>query len=103
MEPTTQNEQGQEAQEQGQDDILVLSDGRKATFIDPKGKHQVAAIRAAKDQSEIPMALAAQLVKIDGQGVPYEDFLEMPLADVMAIQSRMLGLVGKDLSRMISL
>lgn len=74
---------------------IPLSDGRKATFQKGYGHHMVKANQIASDPAAIPLALASLLTLIDGKPVIYEDLLEMPLSDVMKIQTAVMTDLGK--------
>lgn len=61
---------------------LTLPSGRIAKIEDGKGRHLYDAQRKSKNTDDIPYALVAELTEIDGKKLPYEDILELPLADV---------------------
>lgn len=69
----------------------TLPSGKTYTVRPGKGRDLLAAQRAAKSPDEIPYALIAQLVEIDGKPVVYEDVLEMDLPDVLALQQAVMG------------
>lgn len=73
---------------------VALPSGRSATVKKGKGKHLRAAGRhanPAQDPMGYAMALAAQLVEIDGNPVLPEDLDEMDMDDVQAIMGAMPG------------
>ena len=57
------------------------------------GRDLMRAQRAAAggDASAVIFALIAELVRVDGRKIVYEDVLEMDLADVMALQAEVIG------------
>ena len=46
---------------------------------------------AGGDASAVVFALIAEVARINGQKIVYEDVLEMDLADVMALQAEVIG------------
>jgi hypothetical protein len=46
---------------------------------------------AGRDGSAIVFALIAEVTRLDGRKIVYEDVLEMDLADVMVLQSEVIG------------
>lgn len=70
---------------------ITLPSGKTATFKDGKGKDLLNAQRKAKTSDEILFALIAEVAEIDGEIVIYEDLLEMPLEDVLALQAEISG------------
>ena len=59
--------------------------GRKVDVVEGCGSDLVQAQRlCGGDANLLGMALASVLVRVDGAGVVYEDFLSWPLPDVMA-------------------
>lgn len=70
---------------------LILSDGRKVTIKDGKGKNLLNAQKIAKTPDEIPYALLAELCDFDGQQLVYEDILELPIEDVINLQAAISG------------
>lgn len=70
---------------------LNLPTGKTAVFKDGKGRDLLNAQRKAKTPDEILYALIAEITEIDGEAVIYEDLLEMPLEDVLALQAEMSG------------
>ena len=76
---------------------LTLPSGKIAIIEKGKGKDLLQAQIKAKTSDEIPYALIAELVEIDGQKLVYEDILEMDLEDVLSLQGEISGklVVGK--------
>ena len=72
-------------------ETLTLPSGKAATIKDGKGRDLLNAQRKAKSPEEIMFALMAELVDVDGQSYVYEDFLEMPLDDILALQTEISG------------
>ena len=70
---------------------LTLPSGKTAVLEQGKGKDLLQAQMKAKTSEEIPYALIAELVEIDGQKLVYEDILEMELSDVIALQAEISG------------
>lgn len=69
------------------------------TLAEGTGRDLIEAQRlAGGDANQLAMALAARLVRVDGQPVLYEDFLDWPLADVM----RAVGEVNRVLGNVLS-
>lgn len=70
---------------------IILPSGKIASINDGKGRDLLNAQRKAKTSDEILFALIAELAEIEDQPVIYEDLLEMPLEDVLALQSEISG------------
>ncbi len=70
---------------------LTLPSGKIATLRNGKGHDLLQAQMKAKNSEEIPYALIAELVEIDGQTLVYEDILDMDLEDVIALQGEISG------------
>lgn len=70
---------------------LTLPSGKIATLRNGKGHDLLQAQMKAKNSEEIPYALIAELVEIDGQALVYEDILDMDLEDVIALQGEISG------------
>lgn len=70
---------------------LMLPSGKKAVIREGKGRDLLNAQRIAQSPDEIIYALLAELVTIDGTKYVYEDVLEMPLTDVLALQAEIMG------------
>jgi hypothetical protein len=63
------------------------------------GRDLVEALRlSGSDQTQLALALASRLVRVDGKPVLYEDFLDWPLADVARAISEVNRLLGNALS-----
>ena len=71
--------------------IVTLPSGKVATIRKGKGKDLVTAQRVAKSAEQTSFGLMAALVKIDGEPLPMEEFLEMDLPDVLKLQELLLG------------
>lgn len=74
---------------------LMLPSGKIAVLRKGKGNDLLQAQMKAKNSEEIPYALIAELVEIDGQSLVYEDILDMDLEDVIALQSEISGKFAK--------
>lgn len=70
---------------------LTLPSGKVAMIENGKGRDLLQAQMKAKTADEIPYALIAELVEIDGQKLVYEDILELDLEDVIALQAEVSG------------
>ena len=70
---------------------IKLSDGKLAVIKDGKGLDLLNAQKKAKTSDEIPYALIAELTEIDGNYLVYEDILELPIEDVIALQEAIGG------------
>lgn len=70
---------------------LTLPSGKTAVLRKGKGFDLFQAQKKAKTSEEIPYALIAELVEIDGQKLVYEDILELDLEDVIALQAEISG------------
>lgn len=70
---------------------ITLSDGKIAIIKDGKGRDLLNAQKKAKSSDEIPYALIAELTKIDGNYLVYEDILELSIADVIQLQEAIGG------------
>jgi len=64
---------------------ISLSDGRKATIQQGKGKDLFWAQRNASDPSDIIKLLMVRLVKIDGEQVTEDILDDLPIGDVMLL------------------
>lgn len=71
--------------------LLTLPSGKTAVIEQGKGKDLLQVQMKAKTSDEIPYALIAELVEIDGQKLVYEDILELDLADVIILQGEISG------------
>lgn len=70
---------------------LTLPSGKTAVLRNGKGHDLLQAQMKAKNSEEIPYALIAELVEIDGTSLVYEDILDMDLEDVIALQGEISG------------
>lgn len=70
---------------------LTLPSGKTATIENGKGRDLLQAQMKAKTADEIPYALIAELVEIDGQKLVYEDILDLNLEDVITLQAEVSG------------
>lgn len=70
---------------------LTLPSGKTAAIRKGIGYDLLRAQQNAKTSEEIPYALIAELVEIDGQKLVYEDILELDLEDVIALQTEISG------------
>lgn len=70
---------------------ITLSDGKVAKIKAGRGLDLLNAQKKAKTQDEIPYALISELCEIDGQFLVYEDILELPIEDVIALQAIVSG------------
>lgn len=70
---------------------LTLPSGKTAVLRKGKGFDLFQAQKKAKTSEEIPYALIAELVEIDGLKLVYEDILELDLEDVIALQAEVSG------------
>ena len=73
---------------------LTLSDGRLASLREAKGRDLIAASRLTDDVNALALALAAQVLTVAGEPVLYEDLLDWPLRDVVAVQTAIAGQMG---------
>ena len=62
---------------------------RKGRGKDLMRAHRV--VRGKDDPMAIALALIAELTNIDGKPIVYEDVLEMDLADVLTLQTEIMG------------
>lgn len=72
---------------------IELPSGVHAEVRKGYGRDLMRAQRAAAggDGSAIVFALIAEVTRLDGRRIVYEDVLEMDLADVMVLQSEVIG------------
>ena len=73
---------------------ITLPSGATAEVRKGRGKDLMRAHRAVRgkdDPMAIAFALIAELTNIDGKPIVYEDVLEMGLADVLALQTEIMG------------
>jgi hypothetical protein len=83
-----------DAQQKAEDDsrTIDLPSGSQADVRKGRGRDLMRAQRAASggDASAVVFALIAELARVDGRKIVYEDVLEMDLADVMALQAEVI-------------
>jgi hypothetical protein len=72
---------------------VELPSGARAEVRKGMGRDLMRAQRAVAggDASAVVFALIAELTRVDGRKIVYEDVLEMDLADVMALQAEVIG------------
>jgi hypothetical protein len=73
---------------------ITLPSGAMAEVRKGRGKDLMRAHRAVRgndDPMAIAFALIAELANIDGKAIVYEDVLEMGLADVLMLQTEVMG------------
>lgn len=73
---------------------ITLPSGAAAEVRKGRGKDLMRAHRAVRgkdDPMAIAFALIAELTNIDGKPIVYEDVLEMDLANVLALQTEIMG------------
>jgi hypothetical protein len=78
----------------GDTKTITLPSGATAEVRKGRGKDLMRAHRAVRgkdDPMAIAFALIAELTNIDGKSIVYEDVLEMGLADVLALQTEIMG------------
>lgn len=82
-----------EAIEDRETKAIELPSGARAEVRKGVGRDLMRAQRAVAggDASAVVFALIAELARIDGRKIVYEDVLEMELADVMALQAEVIG------------
>jgi hypothetical protein len=85
--------EGAEAKEAEDTRAIDLPSGTRAEVRKGHGRDLMRAQRAAAggDASAVIFALIAELTRVEGRRVVYEDVLEMDLADVMALQAEVIG------------
>jgi hypothetical protein len=71
---------------------IDLPSGARAEIRKGYGRDLMRAQRAAAggDASAVVFALIAEVARVDGRKIVYEDVLEMDLADVMALQAEVI-------------
>ncbi|MEM1672497.1 MAG: hypothetical protein QXX12_00575 [Nanopusillaceae archaeon] len=77
---------------------IILPSGKKAVFYNGKGKDLFEAMLKGTKGEFLLWHLIAQLVEIEGEKFVLEDFYEMDLFDVLAIQATFGELFGSFLS-----
>ena len=83
---------GAEAKEEEGVRTVELPSGARATIRKGYGRDLMRAQRAAvgNDANAVIFALIAEVARVDGHKIVYEDVLEMDLADVMALQAEVI-------------
>jgi hypothetical protein len=84
---------GTKADEEQEVRTIELPSGARAEVRKGYGRDLMRAQRAAAggDGSAVVFALIAEVTRLDGRKIVYEDVLEMDLADVMALQGEVIG------------
>jgi len=84
---------GAETEEKENTQTIDLPSGSRAEVRKGRGRDLMRAQRAAEggDNSAVVFALIAELTRVDGRKIVYEDVLEMDLADVIALQAEVIG------------
>jgi hypothetical protein len=84
---------GAETKEEADTLTIDLPSGSRAEVRKGHGRDLMRAQRAAAggDSSAVIFALIAELTRVDGRKIVFEDVLEMDLADVMALQGEVIG------------
>ena len=84
---------GAEPKEREEVRTIDLPSGARAEVRKGYGRDLMRAQRAAAggDASAVVFALIAEVTRVDGRKIVYEDVLEMDLADVMALQAEVIG------------
>ena len=82
-----------ETQEAQETRSIELPSGAQAEVRKGRGRDLMRAQRAAPggDASAVVFGLIAELTRLDGRKIVYEDVLEMDLADVMTLQAEVIG------------
>jgi len=73
---------------------ITLPSGKRAQLRKGKGRDLMRAHRAVAGNSEpmsVSFALIAELAKVDGRALVYEDILEMDLDDVLTLEAEVSG------------
>lgn len=81
-----------ETKDEQQTRTIDLPSGARAELRKGYGRDLMRAQRAAagNDASAVIFALIAEVTRVDGHKIVYEDVLEMDLADVMALQAEVI-------------
>ena len=84
---------GAETKEEEDTQTVDLPSGSRAEVRKGRGRDLMRAQRAAAggDASAVIFALIAELARVDGRRIVYEEVLEMDRADVMALQAEVIG------------
>jgi hypothetical protein len=78
--------------------VVALPSGRQADIRKGKGRDLMRAHRAVADNPEpmsVSFALIAEVARIEGKPLVYEDLLDMDLDDVLTLEAEVMG-VGDD-------
>ena len=73
---------------------ITLPSGKTAEVRKGKGRDLIRAHRAVADKSEpmsVSFALIAELARVDGKPLVYEDILDMDLDDVLTLEAEVSG------------
>jgi hypothetical protein len=81
-----------DAKDEAETRTIDLPSGARAEVRKGHGRDLMRAQRAAAggDASAVVFALIAELARVDGRKIVYEEVLEMELADVMALQAEVI-------------
>jgi len=81
-----------DAKDEAETRTIDLPSGARAEVRKSHGRDLMRAQRAAAggDASAVVFALIAELARVDGRKIVYEEVLEMDLADVMALQAEVI-------------
>lgn len=74
--------------------VVPLPSGRRAEVRKGKGRDLMRAHRAVAGNSEpmsVSFALIAEVTRIDGKPLVYEDLLDMDLDDVLTLEAEVMG------------
>src|SRR6204780_982124 len=84
---------GAETKDEQETRTIELPSGKSAEVRKGFGRDLMRAQRAAAggDANAVIFALIAELTRVDGRKIVYEEVLEMELADVMALQAEVIG------------
>ena len=84
---------GAETKDEQETRTIELPSGKSAEVRKGFGRDLMRAQRVAAggDASAVIFALIAELTRVDGRKIVYEEVLEMELADVMALQAEVIG------------
>ena len=84
---------GAEAGDEQTARTIDLPSGARAVVRKGYGRDLMRAQRAAAggDANAVVFALIAEVTRVEGRKIVYEDVLEMELADVMALQAEVIG------------
>jgi len=71
-----------------------LESGEKVKVFKPKVKHLVRAQQMVKNSEDLMVALLSQIVEINGQKKPYEEWLNLDLSLFMKIMEEIVPFLG---------